>query len=100
MSSSSNDFSAILDLMDVKRLYEEQEEKWAMRLREKEDQVQNVRQDLEWRERELGNDTSGLDEELARAENDKEALIKEAQAKIAALNTRLADLQKRLPPAK
>ncbi len=30
--ASDNDFSAITQLMDVKRLYEEQEEKWRIRL--------------------------------------------------------------------
>ncbi len=32
MAPSANDFSAITELMDVKRLYEEQEEKWRQRL--------------------------------------------------------------------
>ncbi len=32
LMASDNDFSAITQLMDVKRLYEEQEEKWKLRL--------------------------------------------------------------------
>ena len=39
LMASDNDFSAITQLMDVKRLYEEQEEKWKLRLGEKEEEV-------------------------------------------------------------
>jgi len=84
--------------MDVQHLYEEQEEKWGLRLREKDEQLQNVRQDLEWRRQQLG-DAAGaaaLDQEIARLEGDKTTLIQEAQQKIAQLNARLADLQKKL----
>ena len=37
--ASDNDFSAITQLMDVKRLYEEQEEKWRIRLTEKDEEI-------------------------------------------------------------
>ena len=37
--ASDNDFSAITQLMDVKRLYEEQEEKWRLRLTEKDEEI-------------------------------------------------------------
>jgi predicted nuclease with TOPRIM domain len=101
--TSAADFSQILGLMDVKRLYEEQEEKWTARLREKEEQVSSVRQDLEWRRGQAGNTeaSAALDAELAQLEGEKVTIIQETQQKLAQLNTRLADLQKRLaPPAK
>ncbi len=93
-----NDFSEILGLMDVKKLYEEQEEKWGMRVRERDEQLQNVRQDLDWRRQQIATATGGapIDQELARLETEKATLIQEAQQKIAALNTRLDDLNKRL----
>ena len=37
--AADNDFSQITQLMDVKRLYEEQEEKWKLRLSEKEEEL-------------------------------------------------------------
>lgn len=97
---SHSDFSEILGLMDVKRLYEEQEEKWNMRLREKEEQIANLRQDLEWKREQAsgGGADSALDEEIARLEAERTSVIQDTQQKLAQLNTRLADLQKRLAP--
>ena len=43
MSPSANDFSAITELMDVKRLYEEQEDKWRQRLVEKDELISSAR---------------------------------------------------------
>ena len=39
LMASDDDFSAITQLMDVKRLYEEQEEKWRLRLSEKDEEI-------------------------------------------------------------
>ncbi len=39
MMGSANDFSAITELMDIKKLYEEQDEKFRLRLQEKEDMI-------------------------------------------------------------
>lgn len=99
---SLSDFSEILGLMDVKRLYEEQEEKWNMRLREKEEHLTNLRQDLEWKREQVsgGEAAAALDEEIARLEAERTSVIQDTQQKLAQLNTRLADLQKRLAPPK
>src|SRR5438128_695864 len=49
MAPSYSDFSQITQLMDIKRLYEEQEVQWRQRLADKEEQLENMRHDLEWR---------------------------------------------------
>ena len=46
LMASDNDFSAITQLMDVKRLYEEQEEKWKLRIGEKEEEVARYANEL------------------------------------------------------
>ena len=43
---SDNDFSAIVQLMDIKHLYEEQEEKWKLRLSEKDAEIARYAEQL------------------------------------------------------
>src|SRR5205814_3514419 len=49
MAPSYADFSQITELMDIKRLYEEQEVQWRQRLADKDEELQNLRHDMEWR---------------------------------------------------
>ncbi len=99
--ASDNDFSAITQLMDVKRLYEEQEEKWRIRLSEKEEEVarysgeiQNQRRSVESRSQAI----SELEEEIGRLKNENDRAAKEAQGKIAQLNERIKELNQRIMP--
>src|SRR4030095_5962767 len=48
MAPSYSDFSQITELMDIKRLYEEQEVQWRQRLQDKEEEIENVKRDLEY----------------------------------------------------
>src|SRR6266852_5037888 len=48
MAPSHSDFSQITELMDIKRLYEEQEGQWKQRLFDKEEQIENLRHDLDF----------------------------------------------------
>ena len=96
--ASDNDFSAITQLMDIKRLYEEQEEKWRLRLAEKDEEIaryvaelQNQRRTVEGRSRA----SSDLEEEIQRLKNENERSAREAQTKIAQLNERIKELNQR-----
>ncbi len=97
--ASDNDFSAITQLMDVKRLYEEQEEKWRIRLSEKDDEIgrysselQNQRRAVEGRTQAL----SELEEEIQRLKNENDRAAREYQGKIGQLNERIKELNQRV----
>jgi twitching motility protein PilT len=97
--ASDNDFSAITQLMDVKRLYEEQEEKWRLRIAEKEEEIeryateiQNQRRAVEGRSQAV----SDLEEEIGRLKSENERASREYQGKIGALNERIKELNQRV----
>ncbi|MEP6801107.1 MAG: PilT/PilU family type 4a pilus ATPase [Acidobacteriota bacterium] len=97
--ASDNDFSAITQLMDVKRLYEEQEEKWRLRLTEKEEEIarygaeiQNQRRTVEGRSQAV----SDLEDEVQRLKNENDRVAREFQGKIGQLNERIKELNQRV----
>jgi twitching motility protein PilT len=99
MAPTANDFSAITELMDVKRLYEEQEEKWKLRLQEKEDALANLESDLRERDRVLENragQVADVEGEVQRMRQENERLRQEMAAKVAQLNERIKELNQRL----
>jgi twitching motility protein PilT len=99
MAPTANDFSAITELMDVKRLYEEQEEKWKLRIQEKEDALANLESDLRERDRLLesrGGQVAEVEGEVQRMRQENERLRQEMAAKIVQLNERIKELNQRL----
>jgi twitching motility protein PilT len=99
MAPTANDFSAITELMDVKRLYEEQEEKWRLKLQEKDDTIASLESDLRERDRVVDNRSSQVAEvegEVQRMRQENERLRQESAAKVAQLNERIKDLNQRL----
>jgi len=99
LMASDNDFSAITQLMDVKRLYEEQEEKWRIRLSEKDEEIarygeelQNQRRHVEGRAQTI----SDLEEEIQRLKNENDRASRDYQAKITQLNERIKELNQRV----
>jgi twitching motility protein PilT len=97
--ASDNDFSAITQLMDVKHLDEEQEEKWKLRLAEKEaeiagyvEQLNEANQHGEGR----GQAITSLEEEINRLRAENERLQREHQAKLLQLNERIKELNQRV----
>ena len=99
LMASDNDFSAITQLMDVKRLYEEQEEKWRLRLSEKDEEIsryagelQNQRRTVEGRAQTI----SDLEDEISRLKNENDRAQKEYQGKIALLNERIKELNQKV----
>jgi len=102
MAPSYSDFSQITELMDIKRLYEEQEVQWRQRLAEKEDELANVRHDMEWRVQAAQQQAAanpGQAEEVARMKAENERLRADAQAKITQLQERIKELNQKLMAA-
>jgi len=99
MAPTANDFSAITELMDVKRLYEEQEEKWKLRVQEKEDALASLESDLRERDRVLesrAGQVADVEAEVQRMRQENERLRQEMSAKVAQLNERIKELNARL----
>jgi len=99
MAPSFSDFSQITELMDIKRLYEEQEVQWRQRLLDKDEQIEGLRHDLEYTRSQLAQNQGGdksKDEELARLRSETERLRADAQAKITQLQERIKELNQKL----
>jgi twitching motility protein PilT len=99
MAPSYSDFSQITELMDIKRLYEEQEVQWRQRMLDKEEEIENLKHDLEWRQQQTAQVQQGVtakDEELARMRGENERLRADAQAKITQLQERIEELNQKL----
>ncbi len=107
MAPSYSDFSQITELMDIKRLYEEQDVQWRQRLADKDEQIENLRHEAEMLGQQAA-DQQGThtqkDEEIARMRGDNERLRADAQAKINQLQERIKELNQKLmggaPPAR
>jgi twitching motility protein PilT len=96
---SPNDFSAITQLMDVKKLYEEQEEKFRLRLQEKDDTIAQLEHELHDRERMVEarlQQQADVEGEVSRMRTENERVKQEASARIAQLNDRIRELNQRL----
>ncbi len=99
MAPSHSDFSQITELMDIKRLYEEQEVQWRQRLAEKDEEIENVKRDMEFQANQFAqqqNAHSSKDEEVARIKGEMDRLRSDAQAKIAQLQERIKELNQKL----
>ena len=97
--ASFNDFSVITGLLDTKKLYEEQEEKWKMRMAEVQEEVVRLRQEVDDQRRLNDAKAKGyadLESEAARLRNETERAQKDAAQKIAALNERIKQLNQQL----
>jgi twitching motility protein PilT len=99
LMAADNDFSAIVQLMDTKRLYEEQEEKWKLRISEKEEELARYSAELrDSRQMTDGRDRviQELEDEVSRQRSENDRIQKESQAKINQLNDRIKELNQRV----
>jgi len=99
LMASDGDFSQITQLLEIKRLYEEQEEKWKLRLTEKDEEVNKYQMELREQRRAVeGRDQalSDSETELNRLKGDNERITREFQQKIAQLNERIKELNQRI----
>lgn len=96
---SKADFSQIAELMDIKERFEEQEEKFKLRILEKDEEISNLRQDFEYQIKALRErlETPSSDgEELQKLRSENERLRSEGQAKIQQLQERIRELNQKL----
>jgi twitching motility protein PilT len=96
---SRADFSQIVELMEIKKLYDEQQENFRMQLLHKEEEIEQLRHDLEFRARQLEEKAptdNGKDEEIARLRGELERLRADAQSKILQLQERIKELNQKL----
>jgi len=99
MTPSYSDFSQITELMDIKRLYEEQEVQWRQRLTDKDEELDNLRHDVDLLRQQMNQQQSSrgqFDEEIARMRGENERLRADAQAKINQLQERIKELNQKL----
>jgi twitching motility protein PilT len=99
LMASDNDFSAITQLMDVKRLYEEQEEKWRIRLSEKDEEIARYAEELQNQRRHVegrAQTISDLEEEIQRLKGENDRIARDYQTKITQLNERIKELNQRV----
>jgi len=99
MAPSYSDFSQITELMDIKRLYEEQESQWRQRLSDKDDELEGLRHDVDYLRAQMAQNQGGdrqKDDEIARLRGESERLRTDAQAKIAQLQERIKELNQKL----
>jgi len=99
MAPSYSDFSQITELMDIKRLYEEQEVQWRQRLSDKDEQLEGLRHDVDFLRSQVNQQQGGdrqKDEEIARLRGEAERLRADAQAKITQLQERIKELNQKL----
>ena len=99
MAPSFSDFSQITELMDIKRLYEEQEVNWRQRLADKDEQLESLRHDLDFLRQQVSQQQGGAgakEDEIARMRGENERLRADAQAKINQLQERIKELNQRL----
>ena len=99
MAPSYSDFSQITELMDIKRLYEEQEVQWRQRLSDKDEEIEALRHDVDFLRQQAAQTQSSRgqhEEEIARMRGDNERLRADAQAKINQLQERIKELNQKL----
>ena len=102
MAPSYSDFSQITELMDIKRLYEEQEVQWRQRLSDKNEELEGLRHDVDYLRAQVAQNQGGdrqKDEEIARLRAETERLRADAQAKITQLQERIKELNQKLMAA-
>jgi twitching motility protein PilT len=97
--ASFNDFSVVTGLMDTQKLYEEQEEKWKLRMSEAQGEINRLREELDDQRRLMEAKTKGyaeLEGEASRLRGEADRIQKDAGQKIAALNERIKQLNNQL----
>jgi twitching motility protein PilT len=102
MAPSYSDFSQITELMDIKRLYEEQEVQWRQRITDKDEELDGLRHDIDYLRTQVAQNQGGdrqKDEEIARLRAESDRLRADAQAKITQLQERIKELNQKLMAA-
>jgi twitching motility protein PilT len=97
--ATTSDFSQILELQEFRKLYEEQEEKVKIRIKEREQQVEALQNQIQERDRQMDDarqQIQELSQEREKMRADYNRLRQEAQEKIDKLMERIKELNQRL----
>ncbi|HXG58399.1 MAG TPA: PilT/PilU family type 4a pilus ATPase [Thermoanaerobaculia bacterium] len=99
MAPSYSDFSQITELMDIKKLYEEQEGHWRQQLAVKDEEIEGLRHDVDFLRQQISQLQASFaqkDEEIGRMKAENERLRADAQSKITQLQERIKELNQKL----
>ena len=99
MSPTTADFSQIMELQQYRKLYEEQEEKFKIRMSDKEDEVKRLDHTVSDRDtqiQELRTQMEEMERQTEKLRGEYGRLRKEAQEKIDKLSERIKELNQRL----
>ncbi|MFI5142798.1 MAG: PilT/PilU family type 4a pilus ATPase, partial [Thermoanaerobaculales bacterium] len=99
MGPSPADFASIVELMEVKKLYEEQEERWKQRTQEKDElisQLEGQVASISHEASEFSTTTTELRNQLEAMRAEKDRLAQDANARIEKLNERIRELNQQL----
>jgi len=99
VAPSPADFAHIAELQEVKRLYEEQEDRWRLRLQEKDETVAQLEARiaaLELESSTVGTTVSELRNQSEALRAEKERLVQEHASKVDKLNERIRELNQQL----
>ncbi len=99
MAPSPADFAHIVELTEIKRLYDEQEELWRQRMHEKDELLAQLEGDLATLRQESSAFTTTIAElrnQLESMRAERERLIQEHNARVEKLNERIRDLNQQL----
>ena len=95
MADSSADFSKIVELQEIKRLYDEAQERHQQELNDKQRTIEDLNEQLQGKEVELQHiqdATAGTTEAIDKARKETAFVKKEMEAKVAKLQTRVKEL--------
>ncbi len=102
VAPSPADFASIIELMEIKRLYEEQEERWKQRTLEKDELLAQVETQLAAARQDLattGTTAAELRNQLESLRAEKDRVLRDADGRIEKLNERIRELNQQLAGA-
>ncbi len=99
VAPSPADFASIVELMEIKRLYDEQEERWRQRTLEKDELITQLEAQVAAMRQEqtsISTTAAELRNQLEAARADRERLVRDAEGRIDKLNERIRELNQQL----
>jgi twitching motility protein PilT len=99
MAPSPADFASIVELTEIKRLYEEQEERWKQRTLDKDERIAELEAQLATMRQEMsstGATSSELRNQLEALRVEKDRQARDAEARIEKLNDRIRELNQQI----
>jgi twitching motility protein PilT len=92
MADPLSDFSKILELQEIKKLYDELQERHRQDIKDRDEEIQRLKaEQLRYAARDLGGETESLRSEVERLGKQAQLIRQEYEAKIERLNARLRE---------